>query len=358
MITRWILSEPSALFLLLEFGACTALVILAGTRLSRYGHWIGEVTGLSGAWIGVVLLACATSLPELATTVSTVLAVADKHAAADLVFGDLFGSCAFNLLIIVLLDALSRTQSPLGLGRHGQVLTAAGGAMMLGVAAFGLIVTHVSGETLPNVGWLFSVIIAGSYFVMVRLAFTYERTHPDERDEVNEAPYHGSKGGLYARFAGAAAVIVVSGLWLAKIGEALATVRFHVGGGTFTLGESFVGTLFLAMATSMPEVVVTVAAFRIGAVNMALGNLFGSNVFNVAIIPVCDVAAGGRLFGYGSTSNLIPLCLAVVMTGVAILGLTHRPRKRRRRLGWDSAVMLAVYVLGMIVLFCFGFAGH
>ena len=357
MITRWVFGETSALLLLVEFCVCTGFVILAGIRLSRYGHWIGEATGLSGAWVGVVFLACATSLPELATAVSTVVAVGGTRGA-DLAFGDLFGSCAFNLLILVLLDALSRAHSPLGLGRGGQVLTAAGGAVMLGVAALGLIVMHISGVFPRGAGWIFSVILIAAYLVIVRLTFTYERAHPDERDEVNEAPYGGSKGGLYTRFVIAAAVIVGTGLWLAKIGEALATVEFRVGGGTFTLGESFVGTLFLALATSMPEVVVTVAAFRMGAVNMALGNLFGSNVFNVAIIAVCDVAAGGRLFAQGSTSNLIPLCLAVVMTGVAILGLTYRPRKRRGRLGWDSAVLLAAYVLGMIMLLLSGKGGQ
>ena len=353
MITRWILGEPSAVFLLVEFCACAVLVILAGTRLSRYGNWIGQVTGLSGAWIGVVFLACATSLPELATAVGTVLAVADKRAAADLAFGDLFGSCAFNLLIIVLLDALSRRESALGRGRRGQVLTAAGGAMMLGVAALGLIVASL---VAPGLGWVFSVIIAALYFVMVRVTFTHERAHADERDEVDQVAYRGTKSSLYGRFAVAAGVIVATGVWLAKIGEALATVKFRVGGGTFMLGESFVGTLFLAVATSMPEVVVTVAAFRIGAVNMALGNLFGSNVFNVAIIPICDVAARGRLFAYGSTRSLIPLCLAVAMTGVAILGLTRRPARRRWRLGFDSVALLLLYVFGMIVLLRYG--GH
>jgi len=185
----------------------------------------------------------------------------------------------------------------------------------------------------------------------VRLSYTYERAHPDQQDDVDQASYTGSRGGLYARFAIAAAVIVVSGLWLAKIGGALAVVEFRVGQSTVTLGGSFVGTVFLAIATSMPEVVVTVAAFRMGAPNMALGNLFGSNVFNVAIIPVCDLASGGRLFAQGSPRNLIPLCLAVVMTGVAMLGLAYRPRRERVWLAWDSVALLAAYVLGMIVLF-------
>jgi len=342
--------------LLVEFCACAVLVILAGTRLSRYGNWIGEVTGLSGAWIGMVFLAAATSLPELATALGTVLAVADKHAAADLAFGDLFGSCAFNLLIIVLLDVLSRKTSALGVGRRGQVLTAGGGAVMLGVAAVGFVMTQVVGGVLHDFGWVFSLIILVSYLLMVRMSFNYERARPDERDEVSEAPYRGSRGSLYARFVLAAALIVVSGLWLAKIGEALAMVEFRLGAGTFTLGESFVGTLFLAVATSMPEVVVTVAAFRVGAVNMALGNLFGSNVFNVAIIPVCDAAVGGRLFAYGSMRNLIPLGLAVVMTGVAIVSLMRPVKRRAGRLGWDSALLLILYVAGMIALLRSG--GH
>jgi cation:H+ antiporter len=357
MITRWIFGEPGLGPLLVEFCVCTGFVIVAGMKLSRYGHWIGEVTGLGGAWIGVVFLACVTSLPELATAVGTVAAVGGVHGA-DLAFGDLFGSCAFNLLIIALLDALSRHKSPLALGTQGQVLTAAGGALILGVAAVGLVVMHGTGAVPPGFGWVFSVLIVVSYLVMVRLTFKYERAHPDERDEVSEAAYRGTNSGLYTRFAVAAVVIVATGLWLAEIGAALAAVEVRVGAGTFRLGESFVGTLFLAASTSMPEVVVTVAAFRIGAANMALGNLFGSNVFNVAIIPVCDAVSGGRLFERGSLSNLIPLSLSVVMTGVAILGLAYRPRKTPARFGLDSAALAVVYVLGMIVLFCSGAVGH
>jgi len=350
MITEWVFGEPRVLALLVEFCVCTALVIVAGTRLSRYGHWIGEVTGLSGAWIGVVFLAAATSLPELATAVGTVTAVGGVEGA-DLAFGDLFGSCAFNLLIIVLLDALWRRRSALSAGGPGQLITASGGACMLGVAGVGLVTAHLTGLGESGFGWMFSVVILVGYMVVVRLSYTYERAHPDQQDDVDQASYTGSRGGLYARFAIAAAVIVVSGLWLAKIGGALAVVEFRVGPGTVTLGESFVGTVFLAIATSMPEVVVTVAAFRMGAPNMALGNLFGSNVFNVAIIPVCDLASGGRLFAQGSLRNLIPLCLAVVMTGVAMLGLAYRPRRERVWLAWDSVALLAAYVLGMIVLF-------
>ena len=226
------------------------------------------------------------------------------------------------------------------------------------MAAIGLVVMHGLGVLPSGLGWVFSVVIVVAYLVIVRLTFKYERAHPDERDEVNEAPYRGKNGGLYARFAVASVVIVGTGLWLAKIGAALATVEVQVGAGTFRLGESFVGTLFLAASTSMPELVVTVAAFRMGAANMALGNLFGSNVFNVAIIAVCDVVSGGRLFELGSLSNLIPLSLSVVMTGVAILGLAYRPRKTPGRFGLDSAALVVVYVLGMIVLFCSGSVGH
>ena len=345
------------LLLLVEFCLCTIVVIVAGMRLSRYGNWIGEVTGLGGAWVGVVFLACITSLPELATSLSTVVAVGGRQGA-DLAFGDLFGSCAFNLLIIVLLDAMARDRAALAAGRMGQVLAASGGAIMLGIAGVGLVATKLMASGGFGVGWLFSLVIAGAYLVVVRMTYSYERAHPDEQDVVDQPPYAGTRRGLYVRFAVVGVVIVACGLWLAKIGQVLSVAEVHLGRGTFVLGESFVGTLFLAVATSMPEVVVTVAAFRVGAANMALGNLFGSNVFNMAIIPICDLASGGRLFANGSVRNVIPLCLAIVMTGVAILGLAYRPRRERVWVAWDSLVVLTVYVLGMIVLFGAGSAGQ
>jgi cation:H+ antiporter len=124
--------------------ACVAVILTAGSRLTRYGDVIAEKTGLGRAWVGLVLLASVTSLPELVTGVSSVA----FFNAPNIALGDIVGSCMFNLLIIALLDALER-QQPISTRVHeGQALSASFGVFMLGIAAIGLL----GGKNIPVVG--------------------------------------------------------------------------------------------------------------------------------------------------------------------------------------------------------------
>lgn len=119
----------TVLWLLLQFVVCTAVILMAGVRLSRYGDIIAEKTGLGGIWIGVVLLATVTSLPELITGASAVVLVGAPEIAA----GDAIGSCMFNLVILAFLDF--RHPAPLSASIHqGHVLAAAFGIVQLGLA--------------------------------------------------------------------------------------------------------------------------------------------------------------------------------------------------------------------------------
>src|SRR4030066_2157285 len=104
----------------LEFPLCAVLIAAAGTRLSRYGDVIADKPGLSGTWVGLVLLATVTSLPELVTGVSAVT-IADTP---DIALGDVLGSCVFNLLILTILDFLQREESVYTRASHGPILSA------------------------------------------------------------------------------------------------------------------------------------------------------------------------------------------------------------------------------------------
>lgn len=120
---------------------------------------------------------------------------------------------------------------------------------------------------------------------------------------------------------------------------------------TTGLGETFVGTLFIALSTSLPEVVVSFAAARIGALDLAVGNLFGSNLFNIAILGLDDLLfTPGPLFGAVSRLHLIPAVGAMTMTGIAIVGLTFRATKRRRYWSWDAIGLASAYAATMYLL--------
>jgi len=117
-----------------------------------------------------------------------------------------------------------------------------------------------------------------------------------------------------------------------------------------------VGTLLIAFATSLPELVVTVAALRIGAFNMAVSNLFGSNLFNILILAVEDVVfTRGSILSAVSELHTISAVSAIVMTGIGVVGLVYKPPQLLfLRVGWASLFLLSIYLINFTVLYLYG----
>ena len=146
----------------------------------------------------------------------------------------------------------------------------------------------------------------------------------------------------------AAAVVVAAGTWLPFIGAEIArTMGWHT---------SFVGTLFVAGATSVPEIAVTVAALRMGALDMAIANLLGSNLFDILIVAIDDLFyAPGPILAHVSPVHAFSAFSAIIMTGTAIVGLFYRPTVRlARSVGWVSVSLAALYLVNSYVLFRYG----
>ena len=328
----------------LQFAFCVLLIGAAGSRLSRYGDVIAEKTGLSGTWIGVVMLATVTSLPELATGISAV-SFADMP---DLAVGDVLGSCVFNLFIIFILDFLHRKESVYTRASQGHILSAGFGIMMLGFAGFSLLVSsqgHV--VRIGHVG-LYSPLILVLYVLAMRTVFRYEHDQKKKSaEQVAEVYRHLSFRRAVVGYSLAAAVVVGVGTWLPFVGQQIA----HLMGWETT----FVGTLFVAFATSVPEVVVTLAALRIGALDMAIGNVLGSNLFNVAILAVDDIFyLPGPLFDQVSSIHSVSAVSAIMMSGIAIVGLLYRPTTSLfRKVGWISLLLFLIYLLNSYVIYLY-----
>jgi len=142
--------------------------------------------------------------------------------------------------------------------------------------------------------------------------------------------------------------VVAAGIWLPFIAKDLAAVM--------AWEQSFVGTLFVAAITSAPEVVVTVAALRMGAVDLAIGNLFGSNLFNIAILAIDDLAyLPGPLLADVSLTHATSAFSAMMMSGLAVVGLVLRPTSRvLRSVSWISLMVLVVYLLNTLFLYLYG----
>ncbi len=327
------------MFVWVQFAICLTLIGIAGVKLTRYGDAIAGKTGLGRTWVGVVLLASVTSLPELATGMSSVT-VAN---VPDIAVGDILGSCVFNLLILAVLDVINRHASIYRAASQGHILSAGFGIILLGVIGLGIV---LSGDgrspSLGHVGDV-SVLLFVLYVVAMRMVFRYEMKQVGEFTEQEPDKYPRiTLRQTVMRYLAVAAVVVGAGIWLPFVGVALAE--------QMGWNESFVGTLFVAAVTSVPEVVVTVAAVRLAALDLAVGNVLGSNLFNTAILAVDDLFyTNGPLCAHIDPDHVVSAFTAIMMTGIAIIGFMYRPHRIRHIIGWASVTMLALYLFNAYI---------
>jgi cation:H+ antiporter len=326
-----------------KFAACAALIAIAGPLLTYYGDMIARLTGLSRTWVGLFLLAVATSLPELFTGISAVTIA----AAPNIAVGDALGSCIFNLMLLVVLDVASREEPMYRRIDQGHILTAGFGIILIGIVGALLVLGgHGLDFRLFHIGG-YTPFIVVLYFVAVRIAFVYERRKKPE-PLIAEPDVTMTLGTAIARYVAAAAVIVGAGTWLPFVGVEIAEA---VGWKT-----TFVGTLLVAGATSLPELVVTLSALRLGAVDMAIGNLLGSNLFDVLILAIDDLFyTRGPLLSSVSSAHAFSAFAAVIMSGIFIIALIYRPEMRLvRTIGWVSVSLLMVYLLSSYAIYLHG----
>lgn len=330
------------LYIWLQFLVCVIVIGFAGVKLSRYGDVIAEKTGMSGTWIGLVLMASVTSLPELITGVSSVTLA----NVPDIAVGNVLGACVMNLLMIVILDFLQRGESVYTRASHGHILAAGFGVVLLGFVGFNILLGgQVVTLSLGHVG-LYTPVILLLYLIAMRTLYRYERQQQDAYVEERAARYPDvTLRQAVSRYAAAATFVILAALWLPFVGGDLAQqMGWH---------KTFVGTVFVALATTMPEMVVTIAALRLGALNMAIANLFGSNLFNLALLALDDILfMPGPLLSHVHPLHAVSAFSAITMTGAAIIGLFYRPKGRVfKTVGWASLFLFSVYLVNAYVLY-------
>jgi len=327
---------------LTEFVVCAALIGVAGTRLVRYGDIVGAKTGLSGTWVGLVLIGVVTSLPELVTGLSAVTLV----GAPDIAVGNAVGACIVNLLLFVVLDLLHRNESIYGVARRSHTLAASFGMASCAIVAASLVL-HAQGIgwTLGHVGFATPVLLV-NYVLAMRVLYRYERRKVEDFFDEQAARYPDvSLRRALAGYGVAAAVVVATGTWLPFVGTRIAQATGW--------GDSFVGSILLALATTIPESVVTLAALRMGALDVAIGNLLGSNLFNMAIVAVDDVAyTGGVLLADAMPVHAVSALAAILMTCVVSAALVYRaPRGRTGAITFANLALVGIYLANSYVLF-------
>jgi cation:H+ antiporter len=317
----------------LKFVFCVLVIFFSGRAVAKYGDIIALRTGLGRVWIGVVLLALVTSLPELFTGVSAVTLV----GAPDLTIGNLFGANAFNLLNLALLDIAYRYGSLFGMASPVQRLTGWFSMALVAIAAVSIFISSRFFDMgIGWIGWYTPLIILLYLFFMWQI-FRSQQRQP-ARPLIEQPDYAGATmSRVYLYFAIAAACIIGAGTWLAVIGEEIATIT--------GLGESFIGSLLIGFSTTLPEITVSFTALRLGAVDMAVANMIGSNLFNMAIIPIDDLLySPGPILASVSTNHLLTAGIVILMTGIFIAGLSLRPR-RYFRMSWCNLTLILLFLI-------------
>lgn len=328
------------------FFLSAAIIVVAGTKLSHYGDRIAEHSGLGRLWIGVVLMAAATSLPEVFTTVS-----AGWLNAPDLAAGDLFGAGMSNMLTLGLIDLLHRQKRVWQQAALGHALTAALAMALTGLAAFFVLlqinVTHL------GVG-LGSLTLFLLYVLGMRLVFRQEDMERRQREQGKLVEGSIATRNEVSRAVELRRAIIgfsLGALALLVAAPFLAWSAARIADETGT-SATFIGTSLVAITTSLPELVTCIAAVRLGAFDLAVGNLFGSNAFNMAAFLFADLAyRDGGLLGSVSSAHALTALWSILMMNIGLMGIIYRAEKRYLLIEPDSLLMIVSYVLGLWLLF-------
>jgi cation:H+ antiporter len=330
----------------LKFVGSLVVILFAGTKLARYGDALAEKTRLGQIWIGLVLLAFITSVPELSTGIGAVTLVSDKALAPDLAIGTIMGSCIFNILIVAWLDVIYRKESVLNKASPNHMISALMGIILIGLAALSIF----GGENISGLalGWLGvpSIVVIIVYLIGVRWTLRSARDMQAASSQNSQEQYR--KMGMrevWTKFILAGGVVIGSGIWLALIGEEIAN--------TTALGASFVGTLFLAVSTSMPEIALTTAAVRLGAIDLAVADVVGANMINIAKIFIIDIFyTDGSILAAVSKSQITTALVAIGMSLVLLIALRFRQRRKTLFvISWYGIVLIALYIYGAYALY-------
>ena len=323
----------------LVFTAAAALVIIAGSRLARDGDTIAALTGLGATWVGAILVAGATSLPEIATDVAAV-----RQGDIDLALGDLFGSSMANMTILAVADLMVRQAHMMERVAVNQAMVAALAISLTSLAAVGVL--SDDNFTILGVGWA-PVLIGFGYVLGMRMLHTNrtDASGTGARDRTRKA----DRGGKGLRrpvigFTVAAAVILAAAPFLASSGATLAE--------QWGISTGFFGMVFLAAATSLPEAAVVFTAVKSASYDLAVGNLLGSNCFNMLVLLFLDIADGsGALLDGAKPGVAVGALIAMLLMGQVLLDLLNRPEKRVAYLEPGPALTLATYMAGLLMTY-------
>jgi cation:H+ antiporter len=325
--------------LIITFFIAAALVtVIAAVKLSTYADVIGERTSLGGLIVGTFLLAGATSLPEVTTSLTAVFV-----GNPDIAVSNVFGSNLFNIFILALMDAVYRRRQILQSADPSQLKTA-----FLSLALTALMLTAI---LIPT-----GILILGAGLEMYVLVLLYAAgMYYLTKTSRGEAPAAETDYNMHAvslrhakvGFAAAAVIVFISGSVLSITGDQIAA--------STGISSSFIGTFFIAGATSLPELVTVLVAVQLANYNLAIGNILGSNVFNILILVIIDAAfRGGAVLAAVHPVTIVTASAVLLLNFIVIGAIIAVRRKTFSRLyALPSLLVLLTYFFCSYVIFAY-----
>jgi cation:H+ antiporter len=322
----------------IQFLLSSAVVVFTAVKLAEYGDIIAVRTKLGGLFVGTIFLAGATSLPELLASIS-----AFQAGVPNLAAGNFFGSNMVNMMQLALVDLVNYQVPLLRRIAVSHALTAALTTILMLVA-----IISILDEIDVMIGWVGvdSLVIIGLYFGGIWLI------QRENRGSVT-APVPEPTADFPTLRRGVIGFLLTTVLLLAVV-PILVNTSTEIAEIT-GLGTGFVGTALLSLVTSLPELLAALAAMRMNAYDMAVGNLFGSSVFNMLGLGIADFFyLDGRFLGAIDQNFVLVGLLGLLLTNMALVGNLARVERKFLFIELDTIAIIVVYLLGMYLLFVRG----
>lgn len=337
-------SEFSLLISLIIFGITAGVITYVGYYLSTYADQLADITGFGEAATGAILLGAVTSLSGIVTSV-----VAAIELDAALAVSNSLGGITAQTAFLAIADITYRKANL----EHAAASIA---NIMYGMILILLLMELLFISVTPNVSiWGVHpgiLIVPVSYIAglkMVTDAESKQMWSPKETrktvlDVPNEEFKQKSLTALLLKFIASAIIIAACGYIVAQVGIEIADKS--------GLSSNFVGALFTAVSTSLPELVVTITAVSQGALTLAVGNILGGNTFDILMVPIADVFyREGSILHHSGEGSQIVMVLAGFITTILTLGLIDREKEGLGNIGWESFILLLSFVAGYAILY-------
>lgn len=311
------------------FFISAAFVVAAGMGLARYGDDLAESTGWGKLWVGTLLVGIATSLPEVVVNISSVWL--EKNPG--LALGNVFGADMMNVFVLACVGLAFGVRNLFGgQGRDTELLILAGLGLVTLALVFGM-----SGDLKLGPTSLGGIVIFACYLAAMRMVYRAGQTHMHLADV--PAPT-GSARKAWIGFGISALVVIVAGRFLAASADAIAAIS--------GIGASFIGVLLVSIVTTLPEASVTVAATLRKSYGIAMGNVYGSNVFNVTILSFSDLFSETPLLAAMEGAHY-----AAALGALALMGMGYLVWKgvQRPAMAWARSLAPAIPVVYVGVVY-------